>query len=467
MANVANVKVLAGNQVQVSGAAVQLTGSGASVAVSSSQVIVTGSVFTNGDVTVGGTLTAANLVVNTVTTASTVFTSGSTKFGDEPDDSHTFTGSVNISGALSASTLTGNGSGITGVLKSVVAGPNISASAPDVNGAVTVRLSSSITSDLTTLTGLTNLSSSTGSFAVLSASTAEISGNLLVYGSAILNSNLTNAAYVKYVAAPEDKVEIFPGLKVSGSTVVSGNLNVTGSVSASSFTGSGAGLTNLPASNLSGVVPLANGGTGIDASGVTSGQLLIGSGSTLQLGDLVAGSNVEITKGSGSITIAVTGNLGVSEVTGGANISASISGPSLTVALSQSVTGLTNLSSNVISGSTVLVTGSLVASSSFARARVTLDTSTATSYDVTSTDQVIIVKFGFDDNMSINLPSATQLDGRELIIKRGDANQLQQSISVVPSGSETIDLASSLDIFGPFESKTLIADSGSANWVIV
>lgn len=457
MANVANVKVLAGNQVQVSGTAVQLTGSGASLSVSSSQVIVTGTLSASGDVFIAGKLTAREYYTQIVT-SSVIYESGSTKFGDTSDDTHQFTGSVSINGLVSSSVgFSGSAAGLTGLVKSVVAGPNISASAPDVNGAVTVRLSSSITSDLTTLTGLTNLSSSTGSFAVLSASTAEFSGNVLIYGTASLSSNPT-AAYVKYVTSSgsvSDKVVVFPGIYTDGQ------------VTASLFSGSGAGLTDLPAANLSGVVPLINGGTGINASGVTSGQLLIGSGSTLQLGDLVAGSNVGITKGSGSITIAVTGNLGVSEVTGGANISASISGPSLTVALSQSVTGLTNLSSNVISGSTVLVTGSLIASSSFARTRVTLDTLSTTSYNVTSRDQVIIVKFGSDDNISIQLPAATEIDGRELIIKRGDANQLANFITISPSGSETIDLESSLNIYGPFESKTLIADSGSANWVIV
>lgn len=466
MANVANVKVLAGNQVQVSGSSAQLTGSGASVNVSASQVIVTGTLSASGDLYVGGKIVATQYEVTEVT-SSVIFTSGSTKFGNTPDDTHQFTGSVNIDGLVSSSVgFSGPADGLTGVVKSVTAGQNISASAPDVNGAVTVRLSSSITSDLTTLTGLTNLSSSTGSFATLSASAAEFSGNVLIYGTASLSSN-PDAAYIRYTGLPLDKIEIFPGLLVSGSSVISGNLDVTGSVNASSFTGSGAGLTNLPAANLTGIVPLANGGTGIDASGVTSGKLLIGSGSALTIGDLVAGTNVAITPGSGSITIAVTGNLGVSQVTGGANISASIAGNSLTVALSQSVTGLTNLDSAVVTGSTVLVTGSLIASSSFARNRVTLDNISVTSYTITSTDQVIIVKFNSDDDVTIQLPAATDLDGRELIIKRGDSNQLANHIIINTTGSDTIDLESALNIYGPFESKTLVADSGSGNWVIV
>jgi hypothetical protein len=446
MANVANVKVLAGNQVQVSGTAVQLTGSGASLSVSSSQVIVTGSVFTNGNVTVGGTLTAANLVVNTITSASTVFTSGSTQFGDNLNDSHTFSGSVNIFGLVSSSVgFSGSAAGLTGLVKSVVAGPNISASAPDVNGAVTVRLSSSITSDLTTLTGLTNLSSSTGSFAVLSASAAEFSGNVLIYGTASLSSN-PDAAYVRYTGLPEDKILIYPGLKVSGSTVISGNLDVTGSVSASSFTGSGAGLTNLPAANLTGIVPLANGGTGINASGVTSGQLLIGSGSTLQLGDLVAGSNIGITKGSGSITIAVTGSLGVSQV--------SSSDPNIIVTNGSGPTASLDLAANITVDTITSSVGSFLSGS--VRFGVTEVTG---AYTVVASDNVILAN-ATAGTFNVAIPSTPQA-GRVLILKKSDGTE--NSVNIV---SGTIDGEASFGLNGPYQSITIVAGTGN-NWNII
>lgn len=458
MANVANVKVLAGNQVQVSGSAVQLTGSDASLRVGSSQVVVTGSVLTNGDVSVGGTLTAANLVVNTVTTASTVFTSGSTRFGDEAGDSHIFTGSVNISGGLSvigqlsASTLVGDGSGLTNLnlgssaVTSLIAGQNIGVSS--ATGDVTVSLSSSIS---VTDVNASNVSASNSvKTNVLSASTAEISGNLLIYGSAILNSNLTNAAYVKYVAAPEDKIEIFPGLKVSGSTVVSGNLNVTGSVSASSFTGSGAALTNLSASNLSGIVSLANGGTGINASGVTSGQLLIGSGSTLQLGDLVPGSNIGITKGSGSITIAVTGNLGVSAVTSSDSniLIASSSGPSVTASLNSTLTGLSSITTDaIVSNTTVSINGGLFLK----------NTMVTGSYSVVDTDSVLLVNT--TDPVIITLPNEVD-DGRVLVVKK----MLDSSNAVTLDGN-AVDGESTFDLNGPYQSVTLISNGN--DWFIV
>jgi hypothetical protein len=72
----------------------------------------------------------------------------------------------------------------------------------------------------------------------------------------------------------------------------------------------GSNLTSLTATNLSGVVPVANGGTG--QSTYTDGQLLIGNttGNTLSKATLTAGSGVSITNGNGSIIIAATGSGG-------------------------------------------------------------------------------------------------------------------------------------------------------------
>jgi hypothetical protein len=54
----------------------------------------------NTDVYIDGTLTAKELFINYVT-SSVLYESGSTKFGDTLDDTHEFTGSVNITGSIS------------------------------------------------------------------------------------------------------------------------------------------------------------------------------------------------------------------------------------------------------------------------------------------------------------------------------------------------------------------------------
>lgn len=60
-----------------------------------------------------------------------------------------------------------------------------------------------------------------------------ITDSVLVYGSASLNSNPT-AAYIIY-SSSLDKIVAYPGLYVSGSSTISGNLNITGQLTASSF----------------------------------------------------------------------------------------------------------------------------------------------------------------------------------------------------------------------------------------
>jgi len=62
----------------------------------------------------------------------------------------------------------------------------------------------------------------------------------------------------------------------------------------------------VPVGDISGVLPVANGGTNI-ATVPTNGQLLIGNGTGYTLASLTAGSNITITPGAGTISIAATG----------------------------------------------------------------------------------------------------------------------------------------------------------------
>jgi hypothetical protein len=73
----------------------------------------------------------------------------------------------------------------------------------------------------------------------------------------------------------------------SGGTAVIGNLSVT------SFT-------------LSGVLPIAQGGTGV-SSAPTNGQLLIGNGTGFTLATLTGGSGVTVTNNAGSISLSAAG----------------------------------------------------------------------------------------------------------------------------------------------------------------
>jgi hypothetical protein len=81
----------------------------------------------------------------------------------------------------------------------------------------------------------------------------------------------------------------------------------TGILIATGFSGSGASLTALSASNISaGTLGVAYGGTGLTST-PANGALDIGNGTGFTRSTLTAGSGISITNASGSITIAATG----------------------------------------------------------------------------------------------------------------------------------------------------------------
>ena len=61
--------------------------------------ITTGSTYIQGDIRVDGT-GSFNVVHTTYETSSIIYSSGSTKFGDTLDDTHQFTGSVEVTGSF-------------------------------------------------------------------------------------------------------------------------------------------------------------------------------------------------------------------------------------------------------------------------------------------------------------------------------------------------------------------------------
>jgi len=80
---------------------------------------------------------------------------------------------------------------------------------------------------------------------------------------------------------------------LGGGTIESNVFKGTGSVS---------DAVDLATAEVNGVLPIANGGTGLSTT-PTNGQLLIGNGSGYTLSTLTAGNGITISNGSGSITI--------------------------------------------------------------------------------------------------------------------------------------------------------------------
>jgi len=431
MANISNIKVLQGNALSLSGSTVQVTGA----------LFTNGAVTTNGNLTVNGTITANQLNINVTTVSSSViYSSGSTKFGDTADDTMQVTGSMLVNGNI----VLASGFAITGSHSGSGAGlTNIQASS-------IVNIGTIATTAVTAGNGLTGggtvgsltLDVGSGTGILVSADAVSIDPSIVVTitGSQTISGAKTfNAATTTFVA-------------VTGTTAQFTSVTA-------SFTGSGAGLTSLNGSQITtGVVGVTVGGTG--QTTYTDGQLLIGnsSGNTLTKNTLTAGAGIGITNGNGTITIAVTGAVGsITSISGGANIGiTNPTGPNATVSLSSSLSNLT-----AVTGGNFLVTASLIATSSLAVSRATINA----PYTVNSRDNFILGNVTSSADLIVGLPLPTAIDGRTLTIKRIDdplnAGALQISCSV------NIDNANIFNLYGPYQAVTLIADSGSNKWFVV
>ncbi len=75
---------------------------------------LTGSVGILGDLTINGAVNARQFNINVIS-SSVLYQSGSTKFGDTIDDTHEFTGSIDVIGSVTATSFIGDGSGLTNI----------------------------------------------------------------------------------------------------------------------------------------------------------------------------------------------------------------------------------------------------------------------------------------------------------------------------------------------------------------
>jgi hypothetical protein len=178
---------------------------------------------------------------------------------------------------------------ITGLIDSSIAG--------------TTTLSTDANVSLTTTNGAANQSREaillcTGARTVTRTITAPAQSKAYI----IINATTGGFAVNLVGAGPTAGVSIPNGYKV----LVAWN--------GSDFVKVASSIVNLT-TDVTGVLPVVNGGTG--QSTYTDGQLLIGNttGSTLTKNALTAGANISITNGNGTITIAATG-VGSGNVTG-------------------------------------------------------------------------------------------------------------------------------------------------------
>jgi hypothetical protein len=76
------------------------------------ETIISGSALVTSDLTILGAVNARQFNISIIS-SSVLFESGSSKFGNTSDDIHSFTGSVQVTGSVTATSFVGNGSGLT------------------------------------------------------------------------------------------------------------------------------------------------------------------------------------------------------------------------------------------------------------------------------------------------------------------------------------------------------------------
>jgi hypothetical protein len=79
------------------------------------EAIISGSALVTNDLTILGAVNARQFNISVIS-SSVLFESGSSKFGNTSDDIHSFTGSVQVTGSVTATSFVGDGSGLTGMV---------------------------------------------------------------------------------------------------------------------------------------------------------------------------------------------------------------------------------------------------------------------------------------------------------------------------------------------------------------
>jgi hypothetical protein len=295
--------------------------------------------YTSNTVRLTGTLYADNLIVS----SSTIFKSGSTKFGDDLTDTHQFTGSVStnnnltVIGQVSASVAL-NTAGTIQAGSNITSFGIISGSSFLSNGNITSNGIISSSGGLNTGGAIVASGSITSTSGEISASVGLKTAGTITAGSIIsssaeirTNSSITASSNIISTAgfvSASNGLYSGDGLTVAGSSVLRNGLTVTGSsfvqalsssaqIQATSFRGDGLNITGVLASNTIAAgndwnVQYFDANTGY----ITGSSNLLFSGSTLTLTGsfLMTGSSTfvnigpTILSGNLNVTGAITGN---------------------------------------------------------------------------------------------------------------------------------------------------------------
>ena len=466
--------------------------------------------YTTNIVRLTGTLYADNLIVS----SSTIFKSGSTKFGDDATDTHQFTGSifntVLVSGTLAAfttitgSTITSNlitGSSLVISASVISASTYLGISVPTASGGnkaiqfasgSTFSGSTNFTFDYTTnvlsLTGTTLISGSLTTTNTITATSASFLDYVQLgtslsdeaYFNASLKTNIQPAAtndvdlgassrfwrtgYITTLSssAISSSVSVKTGEITATAIVLNGNLSSSGNINGSGLQISGGGSFGSTVTVTGSVSASVNLQT---AGDITAGtNLTVNNFAIIKNGLTVTGSSII----TGSLT--VIGIMSANSISGDGNNITGINGANVngvgddwTIQFKDGNTGTLTGSSNLtFSWSTFILSGNLNVTGAIKGGYATYSANTSipnTSYFV-GLNSVSSV-------LTASLLAATKYpQGQTLIFKDIGGYAGTNNILVKASGSETIDGASGVSLTTNSSSVSIISNGSNGFYIV-
>ena len=415
----------------VTGGSLAVTG-----AITGSHVNLTGVVTASNFVATQGTMNITGDVTGTATTATNA--EGLTGTPSITVKDITGTGNINVAGVITATSFSGDGSGLTGVAST----DNIQTATP-ANFLNTVRI-----------TGVTTVGALVGSHAALSGvttSTGGFVGDLTgdVTGNSSTATALETARNIGGVSFDGSANINLPGVNATGNQDTSGNAATATQLATSrtlAISGDATGSASFDGSaNATISATLADSGVSAATYGSTSAIPVIAIDSKGRITSATTasvGSGLTVAGDSGSEDINLLSE--TLTISGGTNLTSNAASNAVTVNLDDNIT-LTS----------VVASGIVTASSGFV-GDVTGNASSATILQNART----IGGVSFNGSANINLPGVNQTGNQDTSGNAATATALANGRSFTVSGDATTDSAQSFDGTGNVALPITLAASG-------